>query len=175
MAKLADPHRSGCCEVIRLLVIGLCIAIASDSAARVEPASGHNAYCAGLSRAVASQAHGSEPVFIQSYEPGQNEEHLPRGLATTAFVYDNALAAIALVACGNLTAARPIGDALNRAVRADRTFHDGRIRNAYRAGRSARARLRFRAGGTATRNYGRKILRRMAPRLATSPGLRWHC
>jgi hypothetical protein len=83
---------------------------------------------------VASQAHGSEPVFIQSYEPGQNEEHLPRGLATTAFVYDNALAAIALVACGNLTAARPIGDALNRAVRADRTFHDGRIRNAYRAG-----------------------------------------
>ncbi|ABE64838.1 conserved hypothetical protein (plasmid) [Nitrobacter hamburgensis X14] len=99
-----------------------------------DPASSHNPYCAGLSRAVASQARGSEPVFIRSYEPGQGEDHLPRGLATTAFVYDNALAAIALVACGNLPEARLIGDALSKAVRADRTFHDGRIRNAYRAG-----------------------------------------
>jgi hypothetical protein len=44
------------------------------------------------------------------------------------------VAAIALVACGNLPAARMIGDALSNAVRTDRTFHDGRIRNAYRAG-----------------------------------------
>jgi hypothetical protein len=83
---------------------------------------------------VASQTRGSEPVFIRSYEPGQDEDHLPRGLATTAFVYDNALAAIALVACGNLQEARLIGDALSKAARTDRTFHDGRIRNAYRAG-----------------------------------------
>ena len=134
MGRLADSHRSGRFKVIRPVVIGFCIAIVSGSAANGDPASRDNTYCAGLSRAVASQAHGSEPVFIQSYESGQNEEHLPHGLATTAFVYDNALATIALVACGNLTAARPIGDALNRAVRADRTFHDGRIRNAYRAG-----------------------------------------
>jgi hypothetical protein len=83
---------------------------------------------------VASQTHGSKPVFIRSYEPGQDEGRLPLGLATTAFVYDNALATIALVACGSLPAARLIGDALSTAARADRTFHDGRIRNAYRAG-----------------------------------------
>jgi hypothetical protein len=134
MGRLVGPHRSGGCEVIRPLVIGLCIAIASGSAALGDPASGSHPYCAGLSRAVASQAHGSEPIFIRSYEPGQNEDHLPRGLATTAFVYDNALAAIALVACEDLPAARLIGDALSKAVRADRTFRDGRIRNAYRAG-----------------------------------------
>lgn len=120
--------------MIRPLVIGMCIAIASGFAARGDPASDSQPYCAGLNRAVTSQTHGSEPIFIRSYEPGQNEDHLPRGLATTAFVYDNALAAIALVACGNLPAARLIGDALSKAVRADRTFHDGRIRNAYRAG-----------------------------------------
>jgi hypothetical protein len=115
-------------------VIGLCIVIASGSAARGDPTFGHNPYCTGLSRAVASQTRGSGAVFIRSYEPGQDEEHLPRGLATTAFVYDNALATIALVACGNLPEARLIGDALSKAVRSDRTFHDGRIRNAYRAG-----------------------------------------
>ena len=120
--------------MIRAFVIGVSIAIATVSAAQGAPPSGDNPYCAGLGRAVASQAHGSEPVFIRSYEPGQGEDHLPRGLATTAFVYDNALAAIALVACGNLPAAQPIGDALSKAVRADRTFHDGRVRNAYRAG-----------------------------------------
>ena len=66
---------------------------------------------------MASQSRGSEPVFIRSYEPGQDEDHLPRGLATTAFVYDNAVATIALVACGNLPEARLIGDALSKAVR----------------------------------------------------------
>jgi hypothetical protein len=120
--------------VIRAVVIGFCIAITSGSAAIGDPAIRDNSYCAGLSRAVASQTRGSEPVFIRSYEAGQDEDHLPPGLATTAFVYDNAVAAIALVACGNLPAARMIGDALSNAVRTDRTFHDGRIRNAYRAG-----------------------------------------
>lgn len=120
--------------MIWAVVIGLCVAIASGSAAMGGPTSGHNPYCTGLSRAVAPQLRGSEPVFIRSYEPGKDEDHLPRGLATTAFVYDNALAAIALVACGNLPEARLIGDALSKAARTDRTFHDGRIRNAYRAG-----------------------------------------
>jgi hypothetical protein len=134
MGRLVGSHRRGRSEVIRFLVVSLCVAIMSASAASSDPASGSHPYCAGLSRAVASQAHGSEPIFIRSYEPGQNEDHLPRGLATTAFVYDNAVAAIALVACGNLPAARLIGDALSKAARADRTFRDGRIRNAYRAG-----------------------------------------
>lgn len=120
--------------MIRAAVISLCIALVSGSAAGGDPIPGRDPFCTGLSRAVALQANGSEPIFIRSYEPGQNEDHLPAGLATTAFVYDNALAAIALVACGNLPAARSIGDALSKAARADRTFRDGRIRNAYRAG-----------------------------------------
>jgi hypothetical protein len=49
-------------------------------------------------------------------------------------VYDNALAAIALVACGDVNSATVIGNALSLAARNDRTFRDGRVRNAYRPG-----------------------------------------
>ena len=84
--------------------------------------------------AVTSQAAGAKAVFVRSYQHGENESRLPAGLASTAFVYDNALAAIALVACGNVTSATTIGNALSLAVRNDRTFTDGRVRNAYRAG-----------------------------------------
>jgi uncharacterized protein YyaL (SSP411 family) len=49
-------------------------------------------------------------------------------------VYDNALTAIALVACGDIVRARRIGDAFVVANRSDRTFRDGRLRNAYRSG-----------------------------------------
>jgi hypothetical protein len=91
-------------------------------------------YCAPLAHAVTSQAAGAKAVFVRSYERGEDESRLPAGLASTAFVYDNALAAIALVACGNVTSATTIGNALSLAVRNDRTFTDGRVRNAYRAG-----------------------------------------
>jgi len=91
-------------------------------------------YCAPLVHAVTSQAAGAKAVFVRSYQHGENESRLPAGLASTAFVYDNALAAIALVACGNVTSAITIGNALSLAVRNDRTFTDGRVRNAYRAG-----------------------------------------
>jgi hypothetical protein len=93
-----------------------------------------NNFCAGLNKAVAPLTRGADAVFIRSYEAGTDEASLPAGIATTAFVYDNALAVIALVACGNVSDAKPIGNALSRAARNDRTFHDGRIRNAYRAG-----------------------------------------
>jgi uncharacterized protein YyaL (SSP411 family) len=91
-------------------------------------------FCSGLKEAVAAQVQGAEAIFIRSYEPGGEEASLPAGLASTAFVYDNALAIIALVACGDASGAKPLGDALSRAVRIDRSFGDGRIRNAYRAG-----------------------------------------
>jgi hypothetical protein len=90
--------------------------------------------CAALATAVTSQAAGASAVFVRSYEPGEGESALPAGLASSAFVYDNALAAIALVACGDVRHAIPIGNAMSRAVRSDRTFVDGRVRNAYRAG-----------------------------------------
>jgi len=91
-------------------------------------------FCDGLRQAVAPRLRGDDAVFIRSYEPGSDEAGLPMGLATTAFTYDNALAAIALVACGDAADARSIGNALVSATLHDRTFGDGRVRNAYRAG-----------------------------------------
>ncbi|WP_425375169.1 hypothetical protein [Methylobacterium nonmethylotrophicum] len=88
--------------------------------------------CDALGRAV--DAAGAGPVFVASYGPGPTEADLPDPLRRSAFTYDNALAAIALQACGDLPRARRIGDALLHALGHDRTFGDGRIRNAYRAG-----------------------------------------
>jgi len=119
----------------RSLVTMLCIAAMSSSvAAGGGPELQRARYCAPLADAVTSQAAGANAVFVRSYEHGEDERSLPAGLASTAFVYDNALAVIALVACGNVTSATIIGNALSLAVRNDRSFRDGRIRNAYRAG-----------------------------------------
>ncbi|GEL43693.1 hypothetical protein MEX01_42840 [Methylorubrum extorquens] len=73
-------------------------------------------------------------MFLASYEPGPDEKEVPPPLRSTAFSYDNALAATALAACGDLRRARQIGEAFLVAIESDRTFEDGRIRNAYRAG-----------------------------------------
>ena len=62
------------------------------------------------------------------------EREVPLALRSTAFTYDNALAIIALVACGDADRARRIGAAFLHALAHDRTFRDGRVRNAYRAG-----------------------------------------
>jgi hypothetical protein len=119
----------------RSVVTIFCIAtMTSSMAASGSPESQRARYCAPLANAVASQAAGSKAVFVRSYEPGKDESHLPAGLASTAFVYDNALAVIALVACGDVTSATTIGNALSLAVHKDRTFTDSRVRNAYRAG-----------------------------------------
>ncbi len=72
---------------------------------------------------------------MRSYQPGPGEAELPAPLRTSAFAYDNALAVIALVACGDVKRARRIADAFVLATGHDRTFGDGRVRNAYRAGR----------------------------------------
>ncbi|NPU63609.1 hypothetical protein HL667_01195 [Bradyrhizobium sp. 83012] len=98
------------------------------------PAHAQASFCSGLLQAIEPKLAGRGGVFIRSYEPGADEERLPLGLSTTAFVYDNALAAIALVACGRIDQARAIGNALVHAASHDRTFDDGRLRNAYRAG-----------------------------------------
>ena len=90
--------------------------------------------CRTLSRAVETAAPKGEPVFLVSYQPGDAESEVPEALRNTAFSYDNALAATALAGCGNLSAARQIGEAFLTAIDGDRTFNDGRVRNAYRAG-----------------------------------------
>ncbi|APX83591.1 hypothetical protein BV511_01825 [Methylorubrum extorquens] len=90
--------------------------------------------CRALSGAVERTAPDGDPVFLASYEPGPDEKEVPLPLRSTAFSYDNALAATALAACGDLRRARQIGEAFLVAIESDRTFEDGRIRNAYRAG-----------------------------------------
>jgi hypothetical protein len=95
--------------------------------------------CDGLRRAVAHDEAGvaSGPLFLNSYRPtdgGKGEPPFEPALAGAAFTYDNALAGIALLACGDRASARRIGDAVVRAVEHDQNFADGRVRNAYRAG-----------------------------------------
>lgn len=115
----------------RLAAACLCVITLTGSARSQSAPTSVETLCGSLSASV--QREGSA-VFVRSYEPGEHERQLPLGLATTAFVYDNALTAIALIACGDMTNARRIGNALSLASRTDRTFHDGRVRNAYRAG-----------------------------------------
>ena len=59
---------------------------------------------------------------------------MERALDGVAFTYDNALAGIALLACGEPGSARRIADALVLASTRDAYYRDGRVRNAYKAG-----------------------------------------
>jgi len=81
------------------------------------------AYLAGLVDPAAG------PVFLASYPTvGTGALH------GAAFLYDNAVAAIALVGCGEVGRARAIGDAILQALGHDRAWRDGRLRNGYAAG-----------------------------------------
>jgi hypothetical protein len=88
--------------------------------------------CNALAQKAAS-VPGNGPIFLQSYEAAAGQPLAP-ALQNAAFVYDNALATIALVACGRVGDARRIADAFVLASTHDRHYHDGRLRNAYRAG-----------------------------------------
>lgn len=74
------------------------------------------------------------PFLLRSFEPGPSQKPLDPALSNTAFTYDNALASIALFACGKDDKALRIVEALRYALGHDRTYRDGRVRNAYRAG-----------------------------------------
>ncbi len=87
--------------------------------------------CATLQAQIAAAPIG--PVFLASYPTAG-----PGPLQDTAFLYDNAAAAIALAGCNDIPAARRIGDAILFAQDHDRAWHDGRLRNAYLAGTPAR-------------------------------------
>ncbi len=90
--------------------------------------------CATLTARV-DDIPGSGPVFLRSYDnayaPGPTSEP---ALANAAFTYDNALAVIALTACGRRDRALRIGEALLDAASLDRAGRQGRLRNTYRAG-----------------------------------------
>ena len=83
--------------------------------------------CQYLAQVVHRQS--SEPLFLASYPTVQSGP-----LQGAAFLYDNAVATIALIACGNVKEAAHIGDAILIALAHDRYWHDGRLRNGYLAG-----------------------------------------
>jgi hypothetical protein len=83
--------------------------------------------CDDLSRLMDRQPNG--PVFVASYPTVQSGP-----LHAAAYLYDNAVATIALVACGQREKAARIADAIVLAQDHDRYWHDGRLRNAYQAG-----------------------------------------
>jgi hypothetical protein len=83
--------------------------------------------CTYLSNSTNAQPSG--PEFLASYPTVKSGP-----LQGTAFLYDNAVATIALVACDNSKHAAHIGDAILAALDRDRYWHDGRLRNGYLAG-----------------------------------------
>jgi hypothetical protein len=87
---------------------------------------------AAIQRAMAALPAG--PVLLNSYvvEPGAADFDLTQAIA--AYVYDNALAGLALLAAGDAPGARRIGEALAVAQTNDRFWHDGRLRDGYQAG-----------------------------------------
>lgn len=82
----------------------------------------------------ANAVPGDGPLFLRSYDAASGEGPGSEPALNGAFTYDNALASIALVACGDTRAAQRVGQALLAAAAADRSGESGRLRNAYRPG-----------------------------------------
>jgi uncharacterized protein (TIGR03437 family) len=72
--------------------------------------------------------------FLVSYETIKSANPFDLVQRNTAYVYDNALAAIAFAAAGDLPRARYILNAMAAAMGRDRFFTDNRLRNAYQGG-----------------------------------------
>jgi hypothetical protein len=102
-------------------LIGACLGFWAAEAQSAEPA------CVSLSKSLDAGPAG--PLFLASYPTVTSGP-----LQGAAFLYDNAVAAIALVACGESRKAARIGDAILLALDHDRSWHDGRLRNGYLAG-----------------------------------------
>jgi hypothetical protein len=74
------------------------------------------------------------PGLLKSYTTEGGEE-FDRTHAETAYTYDNAMAGLALLAGGEPALAGRIAEGLRLAQAQDRHWTDGRLRNAYPAGR----------------------------------------
>ena len=95
-------------------------------------------FAAGCVAAIRGQmaALPDGPVLLNSYlvETGPGAADFDLTQANAAYVYDNALAGLLLLAAGHAAEARRIGAALEIAQAHDRFYKDGRLRNAYMAG-----------------------------------------
>ncbi len=76
----------------------------------------------------------TSPHFLLSYTGKSATDTFDRSMKNVAYTYDNAAALCAFVASGDKTHAAAIASALVYAQGHDRTFTDGRLRNAYQAG-----------------------------------------
>ncbi|WP_333680708.1 hypothetical protein [Dyella sp.] len=92
-----------------------------------------NETCSALKQAAAA-IPGDGPMILPSYPGMDGDDAAARALQNVGFVYDNALAGIALGVCGAPGQARRIADAFLLAPASDATYKDGRLRNAYRSG-----------------------------------------
>src|SRR5262249_26047409 len=101
--------------------VGLLLGISQEAAAEPPTA------CTYLSQSMDTQSSG--PVFLSSYPTVTSGP-----LNQVAFLYDNSIATVALVASGEAPRAERIGDAILAALDRDRYWHDGRLRNGYLAG-----------------------------------------
>jgi hypothetical protein len=93
------------------------------------------ARCVGAIRA-AIAVMPAGPVLLNSFvvDDGPGAADFDLTQANAAYVYDNALAGLALLAAGDRDDAARIGEALALAQAHDRFWKDGRLRNAYQAG-----------------------------------------
>lgn len=115
----------------RALLAGLALAPPASSAAAPAPPDPVDT----LRRALDAIPQG--PALLASYPDAAANHRHPAFFPANdgvAYVYDNALAGLALVAAGDPLRAARLGDALVLAQTHDPDHHDGRLRNAYRAG-----------------------------------------
>jgi hypothetical protein len=177
----AGPTGAGTSDrrrMFRLLLVPVVAGVAAPSsgappADAARPDGG--ALCAAIAARV-DDVPGSAPVLLRSW--GRRRRARPAGepaLATAAFTYDNALAAIALVACGRRAQALRIGEALLAAALADRSGTTGRLRNAYRAGVQAARPVPPMGWWDARRGRWPRTPTRSAAPPATSRGPRSRC
>jgi hypothetical protein len=110
--------------------VALALCMQSTAADEGSPVAQVAARACGALLARVEAVPGTEPAFLRSYDPSTGSAPTIDG----AYTYDNALAVIALVACGHRDATLRIADALLAASEGDRSGAVGRIRNTYRPG-----------------------------------------
>lgn len=121
--------------VAMVLISGFTPAMPVAGDLRADPGSVRAHLSARLCEGLAAKMDRSHAPFVfRSFEPAPGGKALDPALSNTGFTYDNALAAIALFACGKESEALRVADALLLAVTRDRHYRDGRLRNAYRSG-----------------------------------------
>ena len=75
-----------------------------------------------------------EPRFMVSYTTIPSTHDFDIVMRNVAFTYDNAVALLAFLARGDTKRAKLLADALVYALKHDRFYTDGRLRNAYQGG-----------------------------------------